>query len=789
MNYGPDRLLNDAPDVSEPFGKMGHTHFLAMKLAEFDAPSGRGRLKWQRFTGSMGMSFNQAGVGLGQSGGCEFPGAEYDASEFPMEVSFVSPRVVRVRIAARERALGEGDSLGPDGVVKRNGTSAGAEAVPEQLMLAGPVARDSSWESEKTDRGVVYRSAEGEVEIQFDPWHIIVRDSAGKVLTRTHHLADGMGFNTAFPMPFGFVRKSDDLARWICATFAIAPDEKFFGCGESFTRLNKRGQKMHIFNRDANGTQTAAMYKSIPFFLSSRGYGMFVHSSVPMTFDFGHTSDQVNQLYVGDDQLDLFIFIGSPKEVLAEYTAVTGRASMPPLWSFGLWMSRITYFSEEEVRAVAAKLRERLVPCDVIHIDTGWFDEDWRCDYQFSPKRFVDPAKMMADLKQEGFRISLWQLPYFSPKNRLWKEIVDGGFAVRGRDGGLPTEDAIIDFSNPAGEKWFLSKIEALLRMGVGAIKVDFGEAAPLHGQYASGRSGWHEHNLYALRYNRAISELTKKTRGESIIWARSAWAGSQRYPTHWAGDAENTDTAMAGTLRAGLSLGLCGFSFWSHDIGGFIKKSPAALYRRWMPFGMLTSHSRCHGQAPKEPWEFGGLFEADFRRAVELKYRLMPYVYAQAQASCAAGWPMLRALFFEYPDDPTSWLVDDEYLFGSDLLVAPMFEESAERMVYLPPGAWVDYQTGHAYEGGRWHRIAAGEIPVVLLARTGAAIPHAAVAQHTGAIDWGNLELMVFADEHGAAEGLVGVPGGRVQRVRVEKGRVLGGAAGVKWRLGSGVR
>jgi alpha-D-xyloside xylohydrolase len=294
-----------------------------------------------------------------------------------------------------------------------------------------------------------------------------------------------------------------------------------------------------------------------------------------------------------------------------------------------------------------------------------------------------------------------------------------------------------------------------LLKLGVGAIKVDFGEDAPLGGVYASGRTGWYEHNLYPLRYNKAVAEITKQVTGDSIIWARSAWAGSQRYPLHWGGDAENTDSAMAATLRAGMSFGLSGFSFWSHDVGGFVGRPDAALYRRWLSFGVLTSHTRCHGAPPREPWEYGEEFENDFRRAVELKYTLMPYIYTQAKLCSQLGHPMLRPLFFEFPADPASWLIDDEYLFGSDLLVAPLFAKGSQRSVYLPPGDWFDYQTGLKYSGAAWHEMPAGPLSIVLMVRSGRAIPRVAVAESTDQLDWKNIELHVFSspDEPATAE------------------------------------
>jgi alpha-D-xyloside xylohydrolase len=372
----------------------------------------------------------------------------------------------------------------------------------------------------------------------------------------------------------------------------------------------------------------------------------------------------------------------------------------------------------------------------VIHLDTGWFETDWQCNYKFAASRFDDPQKMIADLKNDGFRISLWQLPYFTRKNELFPTIVDSRYAVRNDGGSQPYLDAVLDFSNPATVTWYQGLIADLLKLGVGAIKVDFGEDAPLGGVYASGRTGWYEHNLYPLRYNKAVAEVTKRITGDDIIWARSAWAGSQRYPLHWGGDAENTDSAMAATLRAGLSLGLCGFSYWSHDVGGFVGRPSVDLYRRWLPFGALTSHTRCHGAPPREPWEYGEEFEADFRQAIELRYQLMPYIYEQAKQCSAAGHPMLRPLFFEFPDDPGSWLVEDQYLFGGDLLVAPMFNAGPSRRVYLPPGPWVDYQSNRQYDGGQWHEIAPGQIPVVLLVRGGSEIPMIPVAQSTAEMD-----------------------------------------------------
>jgi alpha-D-xyloside xylohydrolase len=733
----PPTLLSDLVDVSRDFRDYTSAYFLADSVASFDPATGTGQITWLRHQLAPRIAFDNMEAVLRPFEGVTFPDKEYAVNPvLPFSVEFVSPRTVRLRIHTTERPRPESRSL----------------------MLVGEPPRDRSWKHETVAGGHRYSAAGGSVTILEKPWRIEFRDPAGRLLTHTQHTSDYA--NTLVPaLPFSFIRRSSDYSRSVAAVFSLSPGEKLFGGGESFTRLDKRGQRLVLWANDANGVENERMYKPIPFFMSSRGYGMFVHTTAPATFDMGASFQGSNALLLGDEGLDLFVFLGSPKEILDEYTGLTGKAPMPPLWSFGLWMSRISYFSEDEVRSVAARLRENRIPSDVIHLDTGWFEDDWRCDYEFSKTRFKDPAKMIADLKRDGFHVSLWQLPYFVPRNRLFPEIVEKGLAVRDGKGNLPYEDAVLDFSNPETVRWYRDKIAGLLRMGVGAIKVDFGEAAPLTGLYASGRSGFYEHNLYPLRYNRAVAEVTREVSGESIIWARSAWAGSQRYPVHWGGDAGKIDAGMAATLRGGLSLGLSGFTFWSHDIGGFLGDKAEELYRRWLPFGALTSHSRCHGIPPKEPWEFGPAFMDDFRRAVELKYRLMPYVYAQAKDSSQRGLPMLRALFVEYPEDPGSWLVEDEYLFGSDILVAPLMEAgTASRAVYLPPGRWVDYQTGRDYAGG-WQQVDAGPIPVVMMVREGVAIPHLKLAQSTSAMDWSALELVVFGAPSAQTRGLVCLP------------------------------
>ncbi len=731
-------LVNEPIDISADFHNFKNTYFFADSLSSFDAKTAEGTINYKRYEYKTRYAFNNMLGVLRPVMENEFPTGEYAATpDLSFSLDFVSERTVRLKF-----------NSGPDRTIDE----------PSLMLVNGKAPKGNKWDYSFKEGKHIYQSKYGKVVVSIYPWHIEFYDANGKLLTSTNHNIDNAETTYTPIMPFSYVRRASDYSRSFNAAFTLSPNEMIFGCGESYTQFNKCGQKVVLCTDDANGIQNETMYKPIPFFMSNKGYGMFMHTSTPITCDFGKYFSGVNSLMVGDETLDLFVFLGEPKDILDEYTDLTGKAAMPPLWSFGFWMSRITYFSEDDGRNVAKELRQNEIPCDVIHFDTGWFETDWRCDYQFSESRFDDAGKMIKDLKKEGFETCLWQLPYFVPQNKLFNEIVDKGLYVKNAKGNLPYEDAVLDFSNPKTVQWYQDKIAGLLKLGVGAIKVDFGEAAPYNGIYASGRTGFYEHNLYPLRYNKAVAEITKEVKGEQIMWARSTWAGSQRYPLHWGGDPANTNTAMAAALRGGLSIGLSGFSFWSHDIGGFVLQAPEDVYRRWTPFGMLTSHTRSHGAPPTEPWEYSKSFLDDFRKADNMRYQLMPYIYAQAKKCTEAGLPMMRALFVEFPDDAGSWLIDNEYLFGEDILVAPLFEEVTERDVYLPKGNWIDYQTGIKYKGG-WHSIEAGEIPIVMLVKDGAIIPHIKLAQSTKDMDWSELELKIYGNINTDAKGLVCLP------------------------------
>lgn len=752
VNDGTSYLMNQALDMSTDFLDLSNTLFFADHLESFDVKSGEGLVNWKRGHLMPRQAFNTNGAQPRKMRMLDFPFTAYENDpNLKFKIDFVTPRTVRIRML----------------------TTPVEPKVSTSIMLAKEPGKDESWKVTETENTIVYAGNYGTVQINRNPWRVILKDKTGRILSQTVTLRDADSTQVKYT-PFSFIKRGSDNARRINPVFTLTADEMIFGCGESATGLNKVGQKVNLFVTDPQGPETDQMYKPIPFFMSNRGYGMFMHTSAPVTCDFGATYIGLNKMFMGDENLDLFVFFGEPKDILDEYTDLVGKPGMPPLWSFGTWMSRITYFSEKEGYDVAANIRKNKYPCDVIHFDTGWFDVDWQCDYKFSENRFQNPQQMLKDLKSQGFHVCLWQLPYFTPKNRYFPELIKKDMYVKNGNGELPYEDVVLDFSNPETVDWYQNKLAGLLNIGVSAIKVDFGEAAPLSGIYASGKSGWYEHNLYPVRYDMAVSEITKKLHNENIMWARAAWAGSQRYPLHWGGDAATTNTGMLGTLRAGLSFGLSGFSFWSHDMGGFVKSTPEDLYCRWLPFGFLTSHTRAHGAPPTEPWLYDSKRVQDvFRKSAEMKYRLMPYVYAQAKECTEKGLPMLRALFVEFPDDPGAWKVDDEYLFGSQILVAPLLESGITgRTVYLPEGKWIDYQTEKVYEGG-WHKIEAGSLPIIMLVRDGSVLPHLKLAQSTSEMDWSKMNLKVYSADKKQAEGLICLPtDNRIQVVKVDCGK-----------------
>ena len=742
-NAGMQYLQCMQKDMSTDFYDLSNTYFLADSLVSFDTAKGEGLVQWKRYRMSPRQAFNLNGYWPVRMQMLDFPDAAYENDpELRLSIEFITPRTARIRMLTTPIQPKDNDQ--------------------DDVMFCDKFkacTKGAAWKSVQATNKISYSSAYGTIEIQKYPWRIIIKDAKGKILTQTRHIIDNDSSQVKL-LPFSFIKRGSDNSRSVNPVLTLAPGERIYGCGESFTSLNKVGQKVHLSVTDPQGPETDGQYKPVPFFFSNRGYGIFMHTSAPVTCDFGASYIGADRLFMADEMVDFFVFFGEPKDILNEYTDITGKSPMLPLWSFGTWMSRITYFSQEEGLDIAKQLRAHKIPSDVIHFDTGWFGVDWQCDYEFAKERFKDPVGMLKQLSKDGFHTCLWQLPYFTPKNRFFPEIIEQGLHVVNATGGMPVEDAILDFSNPKTVSWYQSKIEGLMKQGVSTIKCDFGEAAPYNGFYHSGKGGIYEHNLYPLRYNKALFEVVERNHpGEGIIWARSAWAGSQRYALHWGGDAATNNIGMLGDLRGGLSFGLSGFSFWSHDMGGFVTASPEDIYRRWLPFGFLSSHTRAHGAPPTEPWLISKSFTDAFRACAEMKYKLMPYVYAQAKDCSERGLPMVRALLVEFPQDPGAWLVEDEYMFGSQMLVAPLMESGNERTVYLPKGKWIDYQSGKIYEGG-YQTIQAGKIPAVILVRDGSLIPYAPLAQRTDQINWNKIELKPYKADASRCTGLLFKPG-----------------------------
>ncbi len=527
-------------------------------------------------------------------------------------------------------------------------------------------------------------------------------------------------FETADIHELGLAKLNDDYACF--EALELENDEIIYGLGERFDSFTRNGRTVDFHNKDAVGTTSRRTYINIPFYLSTKGYGLFLNSSAKIDWQIGTIDTSTLQFSVLDSQLDYFVISNkNPKNLIKGYCFLTGFAKLPPLWSFGLWMSRNSYTSWDVVDDIATKIRENDIPCDVLHLDTAWFDRDWNCNLKFSEERFPNPKEHIEKYRKDGFKISLWQYNFIPPNedNEHYQEAVKYGYLSKNKDGSpyqLPetcvgswTKDVTIDFSNPDARKWYGEKIAELIKLGAGAIKTDFGEGIAEDAIYQN-IDGKYFHNLYSLIYNQVVFDYSKSVSGENLVWARSGTAGSQRYPIHWGGDSQCTFEALASTLKAALSIGMSGIPYFSHDIGGFLGTPTDELYIRWAQLGLFSSHSRCHGVGDsnyREPWRFSKEACDIFRYYDKLRYSLMPYIYEEARKCTETGLPMMRALYLEYPEDRNVRYIDDQYLFGDNLLIAPVLKPLSKtniREIYLPKGIWYDYFTKEKIESsGMW--------------------------------------------------------------------------------------
>jgi alpha-D-xyloside xylohydrolase len=490
--------------------------------------------------------------------------------------------------------------------------------------------------------------------------------------------------------------------------------EYIYGLGERFTPFVKNGQTVDIWNEDG-GTSSEQAYKNIPFYLSNLGYGVFVNHPEKVSFEIASENVSKVQFSVEGESLDYFIIGGDTlKDVLNNYTTLTGKPALPPAWTFGLWLttSFTTSYDEETVNHFIDGMIERDVPLHVFHFDCFWMKEYQWCDFEWDKDVFPDPEGMLQRLKSKGLKICAWINPYIAQKSPLFDEGMENGYLVKTKEGDVWQWDkwqagmGLVDFTNPDAVKWYQGKLKRLVDMGVDSFKTDFGERIPTDVVYFDGSDPVKMHNYYTQLYNKATFELLEETLGkhEAAVFARSATAGGQQFPVHWGGDCSANYYSMAETLRGGLSLGLCGFGFWSHDISGFEKTAPPDVYKRWVAFGLLSSHSRLHGnESYRVPWLFGDEAVDVLRYFTQLKCSLMPYLFSASVEATQKGLPVMRAMVLEFPEDRASHPLDLQYMLGESLLVAPIFNETGDASYYVPQGTWTNYLTGEKVEGGQW--------------------------------------------------------------------------------------
>lgn len=531
----------------------------------------------------------------------------------------------------------------------------------------------------------------------------------------------------------------DQGQHYVHEQLTLSPGEAIYGLGERFGPAVRNGQSVDIWNADG-GTSSEQAYKNVPFFLSSRGYGVLVNDPGRVSFEIASEAVERTQFSVPGQSLEYLLIDGpTPADVLRRYTALAGRPAALPAWSFGLWLSTsfTTSYDEATITGFVDGMAERGLPLSVFHFDCFWMREFHWTDFVWDPEAFPDPGGMLARLKARGLRICVWINPYIAQRSRLFREGAERGYLVHRPDGSVWQWDlwqagmGLVDFTNPDARKWFTGYLRQLLDLGVDCFKTDFGERIPTEVTYHDGSDPVRMHNYYTHLYNRAVFDTLREVKGEgeAVLFARSATAGGQQFPVHWGGDNESTFASMAGTLRGGLSLGLSGFGYWSHDIGGFEGTPDPLLFKRWLAFGLLSSHSRLHGSGSvRVPWSFDEEAVAITGKFTRLKHRLMPYLARIAEQAHSDGLPMLRHLVLEFPDDPAVRQVDTEYLLGDSLLVAPVLEPSGEVEFYLPQGRWVSLLDGSAISGGRWLRQLHAVDSLPLLVRPGTVLPLGAV-------------------------------------------------------------
>ncbi|MHB1534653.1 MAG: glycoside hydrolase family 31 protein [Acidimicrobiales bacterium] len=584
------------------------------------------------------------------------------------------------------------------------------------------------------------------LRIRRKPFAFELREAGGSVVARSGgDRRQVAGFPLVPAMALGESMASCSLE--------LVPGEDILGLGEQFGSCVLNGRRLDLAATDAMGVGTGSVYKAVPLYHSTKGYSLFVHTPGPLSVGVGAPYPSVLEVVDERPYLDLFLIGGQLlKDRLSSYTALTGRMPELPRWAFGVWMSRCRYRTRSELEEAVDGMRDHDVPCDVVHIDPDWLERDLlNCDFVWSEAKYPRAKEMIAELNKQGVRVSIWELPYLDPDTDLYREADERDYLVRD-SGGNPARVArtfsrdgrprgLVDFSSPAARRWWKEQQTSLLDLGVSVIKCDFGEGLPDDARMADGRSGRQWRNLYPLWYNRTVFEAIQAARNTpAMVWGRSGWAGSQRYPAQWGGDPEASVSGLANVLRGGLSWSLSAPGVWGHDIGGFYGHGPSPeLFIRWAQVGCLSPMARFHGLTPREPWRFGAEALEVIRYFVKLRYRLLPYLLSASGEASRWGWPVLRPLVLEYPHVPGIARIDHEYMLGPDLLVVAVLDDSPGSVdvpVYLPPGRWCDFWTGDLVEGDRHMVLSVPLVRLPLFVRAGAIIPMGPEGRCTDEID-----------------------------------------------------
>jgi alpha-D-xyloside xylohydrolase len=613
---------------------------------------------------------------------------------------------------------------------------------PRRVQLARVAAALAPAVTIETSSKQIVLAAEGvRVEIHLDPFQMtfLGPDGSPTLLqdTSTTIVTDRLA-----TLPLGFSRVDGQRVAFH-DSFAVEPDEHFYGFGEKFTDFDKRGQQLEMWLWDAFGVHGERAYKNVPFFISSRGYGVFVDSTTAIRYDMAASNHALFSMIVPDSALDYYVIMGpDPKTIITRYAGLVSFPTLPPKWSLGLWMSfGFVKDTAADILEHARAVREHHIPCDVVHIDCYWMPLGRWSDMIWDPQTFPDPDAMIQELKALDFNICLWMNSYIGIESPRFAEGCEKGYFLKMPDGKVWTDDlwsglhppvAIIDLTHPDAVTWFKDSLRPLLRQGIDAFKTDFGEAVPFEVVAYNGMTGAELHNLYPLLYNDAVTETIREETGRApLVWGRSTYAGGQRHAAMWGGDPNCSYSALASTLRGGLSFGMCGHAFWGHDLGGFHVTPTPDLYVRWSQFGLFSPMSRAHGMSSRLPWLFGDEAERIFTDYVRLRYRLLPYLYTYARIAAATSLPILRPMVLEFPDDPLTYTMDLQYMFGQDLLVAPLYNPSGKRPIYFPAGRWVDFWTNEVIDGPTTRFVEAPLDTLPLYVRANALIPTIEPPQH----------------------------------------------------------